>query len=426
MQANDLIPMGELAVPSRPALARGEPLALSWQWPRGMFGVSIANFLLRFVTLGIYHFWGKTEVRRRIWSAIRLNGEPLTYTGTGGELFFGFVIVAVAVFLPLTLVIIGVMIAFGPESMAAQIVPMLFYIPMLFLIGVAIYRATRYRLARTRWRGIRGALAGHSGRYGWTFFWTLLVAIITLGWAMPWRATKLQRMQVANMQFGNRPMRFDAASGPLYGPFATVWFGTIILYGGAAAIIWSLIGDSVRQSQATGQPVPPEAASIGFVLLTIVGALLLLGIVAAWYRARLFNHFANHTHFENATFSGSASAGGLIWIALTNFLITMIGGLTLWAVAGVVGFLVYRNLDLDLSDPATIQMIGPIIGPLAIFLLAIGFSILGPIAQARATGYLVRHLAVTGTAPLGEIAQAAGGDAKFGEGLAQAFDVDAF
>ena len=55
-----------------------------------MIGLGFINGILKVLTLGLYSFWAKTEVRRRIWSATRLNGEPLSYTGTGKELFLGF------------------------------------------------------------------------------------------------------------------------------------------------------------------------------------------------------------------------------------------------------------------------------------------------------------------------------------------------
>src|ERR1700680_3803714 len=67
---------------------------ISWVHPPGGFaGLSLLNGVLRILTLGVYHFWGKTEVRQRIWSAVRIDGEPLEYRGTGGELCRGFLIV---------------------------------------------------------------------------------------------------------------------------------------------------------------------------------------------------------------------------------------------------------------------------------------------------------------------------------------------
>jgi hypothetical protein len=58
--------------------------------PGGFAGLSFLNGVLRILTLGVYHFWGKTEVRQRIWSAVRIDGEPLEYRGTVARLLRGF------------------------------------------------------------------------------------------------------------------------------------------------------------------------------------------------------------------------------------------------------------------------------------------------------------------------------------------------
>ena len=172
-----------------------------------MVGLSFKNFLLRIVTLGIYHFWGKTEVRKRIWSAIRINGEPLQYTGTGKEMFLGF------------LFVLGVVtraaaapddrsassLVFGPSrprsAFQVRALRRLFF----YLIGVGMHRAIRYRMSRTIWRGIRGGLEGSAWRYGWTYFWTgiLLIADAWLGLAVA--RDKLQGLITNDMRFGNRP-----------------------------------------------------------------------------------------------------------------------------------------------------------------------------------------------------------------------------
>ncbi len=46
--------------------------------------------------LGIWRFWGKTRMRRYLWSHTSLSGDRFEYTGTGGELFVGFIIVMIA------------------------------------------------------------------------------------------------------------------------------------------------------------------------------------------------------------------------------------------------------------------------------------------------------------------------------------------
>ena len=72
--------------------------SLEWRDIPGLILLSLKIFFLRIITLGIYYFWGKTEVRRKLWAAVHLEGQPLEYTGKGKELFFGFLIVLFLVF----------------------------------------------------------------------------------------------------------------------------------------------------------------------------------------------------------------------------------------------------------------------------------------------------------------------------------------
>ena len=61
-----------------------------------LYWIFIKNLLLSIITLGIFRFWGKTRIRRYLWSHTSLAGDRFEYTGTGGELFIGFIIVMVA------------------------------------------------------------------------------------------------------------------------------------------------------------------------------------------------------------------------------------------------------------------------------------------------------------------------------------------
>lgn len=358
----------------------GEPLALTWKQQSGLIGLSIVNFILRILTLGIYHFWGKTEVRRRIWSAVRLNGEPLEYTGTGKELFLGFLVVLAVVFLPVVLGVFAITIAFGPSSPATALFQVLVYVAFFFLFGVAMHRALRYRLSRTRWRGIRGGLEGSSWRYAWTHFWTALLIPFTLGWIMPWRATKLQRLLSSDMRFGDRPFRFEARSGPLYGPFAVLWIGSVVLFLLANLVVGGAIMDGLQPGAFEPGTIPqPSAAIVVTIVLVMTAVYVLFGILMAWYSAAKINHFAAHTHFEGAAFRGNATAGSLIWLIVSNLLI-----------------------------------------------LTFTLGLLAPVAQARAARYMVDRLSIDGAVPLADILQRAHDPMRRGEGLAQVFDVDAF
>jgi uncharacterized membrane protein YjgN (DUF898 family) len=364
----------------------GEPLALTWKQHSGLIGVSIVNFVLRVLTLGIYHFWGKTEVRRRIWSAIRLNGEPLEYTGTGKELFLGFLVVLFCVFLPIALAGAALVYVLGPHSQLLPAFQLLAYVVLFFLVGIAIHRALRYRLARTRWRGIRGGLDGSSLRFAWTHFWTALLIPFTLGWIMPWRATKLQSLLYNDMRFGNRPFRFMARSGPLYGRFAVAWIGTILLFVAASAGVgfsMYLVGFDPQPAAVPGRPPSVDPKTMAAIMTAIVPIMvvfyLLFGLIVAWYQAGAFNHFAAHTSYEGATFRGRATTWSLIWLVISNILI-----------------------------------------------VSLTLGLLAPVAQARAARYMIDRLSIDGAVPLAKIEQRAADPMRRGEGLAQVFDVDAF
>jgi uncharacterized membrane protein YjgN (DUF898 family) len=367
---------------SGPTRSSHEPVTLSWSPPRGLIGLSLINFVLRVLTLGIYHFWGKTEVRRRIWSAIRLNGEPLAYTGTGLELFLGFLVVFAAVFLPVILLSFAAVFAFGPQSPWLVVFQIAVYAAFFLLLGVGIHRAQRYRLARTRWRGIRGGLEGSSWSYAWTHFWTGLLIPLTLGWIVPWRSTRLQGLISNGMRFGDRPFHFSAPSGPLYPRFAVLWIAGLVILFAASTVIGGVTA-LVFRPEDFRPGAPPDMSRVATLMAVIYGTLfaglLIYGIFSAWYRAGMMNHFAAHTAFEGATFKGSATAGSLIWLTISNYL-------------------------------------------LVLFTL----GLLAPVALARSARYFVERMAIDGDVPLAEIAQREEDAMRRGEGLAQAFDVDAF
>jgi uncharacterized membrane protein YjgN (DUF898 family) len=366
-------PAGAAAVPA------AEPVKLSWAQPDGLIGLSLANYFLRIITLGVYHFWGKTEVRRRIWSAVRLNGEPLAYTGTGKELALGFLIVFAVIMLPMTLAVFAAVFAFGPKSQALQGVNGIVYAVFFVLMGIGIYRAQRYRLSRTLWRGIRGGLEGRARSYAWMHVWTAVLVPFTLGWIVPWRQTKLQSLLVNNMRFGDRPLTFSARSRRLYKRFTALWFGSIVLAMVTFSIIGGIAGQGLAAAQQQGMPyIPTLAEGIGLAVTALLG-LLAFAIISAWYRAGVMNHFAAHTHFEGATFKGTATAPSLIRLAIGNF-----------------------------------------------FLSVGTFGMLSPLAQIRSARYAVERTSIEGAIPLAAISQRAAADGKYGEGLAQAFDFDAF
>src|SRR3954465_14903012 len=139
-----------------------------------------ALFLL--LTLGLYRFWLATDVRRFLWNNTELAGDTLEYIGTARELLIGFLI-AIAFLVPIYVV-------FYIGALAQGLVAQLASVVALFGLGLlgqfAVYRARRYRLARTLYRGIRFHQVGSAWRYAVCALFWWAVILVTFGLAYPW------------------------------------------------------------------------------------------------------------------------------------------------------------------------------------------------------------------------------------------------
>jgi uncharacterized membrane protein YjgN (DUF898 family) len=352
---------------------------ITWVEPPGGFlGLSLLNGLLRVVTLGIYHFWGKTEVRQRIWSAVRIDSEPLVYRGTGGELFRGFVIVFALVLLPLLVLTFVAPLLWRADAAGRGMFEFAAWLLLFTLWGFGIHRARRYRLSRTCWRGIRAGLSGRSAPFAWTYLWTTLLIPLTLGWILPWRAARLQRALFNETRFGDKAFTFTGRAGPLYRRFWLVWVSAMVLFIVASGVIGVVLG---------GGAGGPGLVFIGLTTWTqiakivgiVLGALLVFSIIRAWYSSRMFNYFASETKYQGAGFSLTTTVPSLVWLVATNYLMRV----------------------------ATL-------------------GVLSPIAEARSIRYIVDRLSLEAPVDWQAVGQNPDALLQTGEGLAEAFNVDAF
>jgi uncharacterized membrane protein YjgN (DUF898 family) len=275
----------------------GEHIRLEYVPRAGLGRLAIVNFLLNLVTLTIYRFWAKTNVRKHIWSCVHINGQPLEYTGRGFELFMGALIVFGLFVLPFVLIIALINIALGPEHPAQFAIYGLLYLLIFLLWGAALYRARRYQLSRTLWRGIRGTLVGSSMIYSLTYFGSMLARGLSLGWTTPVLNTVLQEQIIGDMRFGNLAFKFKGRASPLYPTYALCWFLSLLalivfafLFGAEVA---TLFGPEVEK--VFDEIFKPDSEPT--------------------------SEFANYTRAGNASFKLNATAGSLISLVVVNLLI---------------------------------------------------------------------------------------------------------
>lgn len=197
----------------------------------GFLRLLVVGALLQLLTFGFYRFWYITDIRRWLWQSIRVGEDALEYTGQGRELLIGF-LVALAITTPLYVITFAA--SLGLE----------FIHPFLSLAGgiafvifseFAIYRARRYRLTRTVFRGVRFWMDGSGWAYALrSFAWSLLT-MATLGFSWPWHLAAVERYKTRHSLYGDLRGDFTGRGGPLFRRVGWIWVAAIL---GLVGVAW--------------------------------------------------------------------------------------------------------------------------------------------------------------------------------------------
>lgn len=283
-----------------------------------LYGIFIKNLLLSLITFGIYRFWGKTNLRRYAWSHVTLQGQRFEYTGTGGELFVGFLIVFVLYVI--VLIAFGVSIAVFGEGMA-RIGQFGLAILLFYLVFVAQYAAQNYRLTRTLWSGIRGGMTGSAWSYGFKGLLLSLLNVVTLNLAVPWTTARLIEDRFNHSYFGNAKATLQFSAKPLYPTFLLGFVISIVGLAVLGIVLWSIGSASGLfdlQDPQAGEPL--EAVVFWLILLAYFGGALILIVAFAPYVAAQFREIANNLQLAELRFSSQVTAGRYIGLWLGNML----------------------------------------------------------------------------------------------------------
>jgi uncharacterized membrane protein YjgN (DUF898 family) len=294
--------------------------------------IAFTNLLLTLVTLGVYSFWARARERRYLWSRTRFIDDTLEWTGNGLELFIGYLIAMVVVFLPLAGLqwLIQGLVTRG-NVVAAVLVGLSIYLVLFYLVGIALFRALRYRLSRTFWHGIRGGSDTQGFRYGLSHMWRTIVGALALGLLVPWSMVGLWNRRWNAMSFGPYPFESTASSTGLMGRYLLYYLAPILvaIVGGVlAAVTGGLSPESV--------PPSPGMIFLGIALFYLL-FFVVFGLVALHYYAGYFRKAVGGLTLGDLEFEFTADTGD--WVKL------MLGNIGLVVVTLGIGtiFIGYRN-----------------------------------------------------------------------------------
>ena len=335
--------------------------------------IAASNALLTVVTLGFYRFWATARQRRYLWSRTQFIDDQLEWSGTGKEMFVGFLIV-IAILLPFYLFFqfaFPAMVARGMEGAAGGIL-FLFYIAILYLAGFARFRALRYRLSRTWWHGIRGGSDDPGWNYGGEWLGRHALSAMTLYIMLPWATTHLWNSRWRAMSFG--PLQFDAdhrAEG-LKRRWALVYLAPIAMFLLLIAL-FAILGETFVAR------FDEDEATLGQMFIAVAVLIYLVIPLATlhWY-AKFYRLAADRTRLGDLEFGFDATSWQWLKLILGNLalaIVTLGFGLTYWG---------YRNW-----------------------------------------AFMVRHLHVYGEVNLSTLTQSVTHAPGEAEGLADAFDIGA-
>jgi uncharacterized membrane protein YjgN (DUF898 family) len=188
---------------------------------------------LELISLGFYRFWLATDIRRHLWANTLVAGDAAEYTGRGRELLIGFLF-ALAILVPVYVAYFLVGLEVERFKTFASFPLFVFF----YLFGqFANYRARRYRLTRTVWRGVRFWMDGS----GWAYavraaLWGVLM-ILTLGLMLPWCQTALERYKMRHCYYGDLQGSFEGRGWEFFKRGWWLWLLPVVLFTGPPTLV---------------------------------------------------------------------------------------------------------------------------------------------------------------------------------------------
>ena len=385
--------------------------------------------VLLLLTLGIYRFWLMTDVRRFLWCHTEIDGETLEYLGTPFELLLGFLI-ALTLLIPIYGGFFIAALGLGPVGEWSGLIG---FLGLAFLGQYALYRARRYRLSRTVYRGLRFSQTGSAWLYAIRALLWWALTLVTLGLAYPFQMARLERYKMRNTFYGMQAGRFDGAGWRLFLRGLPLWLVTVgplvLAIVGFAAVDWDGVTDVLGQGgdniMGRVEGVSPGlGAAIAFGLLMLALSAAMGALLYPVFQAIVLRWWLSGLRFGALSVASKLRIRD-VYRAYARFLwYAVVFSIALTVAAALVA-IVLGALSDKLPDVTEVAGVGAALG--AYVVAALGFS-----AIYRATVLLslwqlgTESIQLSGADMLDTVEASVRSGSPFGEGLADALNVGGY
>jgi uncharacterized membrane protein YjgN (DUF898 family) len=407
------------------------PVRLGFIGNRGDYWrLMIRGAALQAVTLGIYRFWLFTDMRRFLWAGTEIDGESFEYTGTAIELLLGF-LMAIGILIPVYALLFVASLEMGALSQLSGAVA---FVVLAGFGHYAAYRARRYRLTRTVWRGLRFHQTGSPVAYALRamLWWT--VTLLTIGLAYPWMEASLERYKMRNTFYGDLGGQFAGAGWRLFFRGVLLWIILLVpLVGGIAGAISVIDWPSVQRALTAGNGQLVIAALIQNESLKLGASLVAGGVSWSTFMAIVLypglQAIVMRWWLAGLRLGGTAAASDLrmrrLYGAYLRYIVyVLLFSVAFVVVAGIVAGIGYAALsgiiNFQVSSVARDGMVAAAgIAAYVIYVLAVS-TIYQVVVKFRLWQVAVESVVVSGLAALDDVRASEATSSAVGEGLADA------
>ncbi len=383
---------------------------------------------LLMLTLGLYRFWFATDVRRFLWSNTEITGDTLEYTGLATELLVGFLF-AIAILVPLyTVFAIGALELSPrtPVSVAAAIL-------LVAVLGeFALYRARRYRLTRTVFRGVQFDQHGAAWRYALLALAWWCAAIVTLGLAYPWAQAALQRFKMGRTCYGDLAGSFAGKGVTLFLRGLPIWLvvvGPVLIavFALGALIDWNALNAAVAQDDratlAFIETSPGFRRAVGIAFLCVALSGVAAVMLYPLFQAVSLRWWISGLRFGDLAVTSRLKAGQVYRVYL-RFVLYILLLILFTAIAGVICLFAVTELVGPRHDSSLAELLATFITVGLYVVIALGASTVHQVVVTFSLWRLgVQSAELTGADVLNSVRAAGLPSSALGEGLADALGV---